>query len=187
MRGVRAALRREGELGDSTTQRRTKPVKVVGAHAFRQIDAGAYHTCAVTTEARAFCWGNGRGGQIGNGKTYLSLWPRAVSGGLTIARVSAGLLHTCAETTVKRAYCWGSNSFGQLGSGQAVGTNATKPVPVAGGLSVAQLSAGSWHTCAKTTSGAGWCWGDDFFAALGNGTSGTSGSSVAPVPVAAPI
>jgi alpha-tubulin suppressor-like RCC1 family protein len=160
---------------------------VVGAHPFRQIDAGAMHTCAVTTEARAFCWGSGRSGQIGNGKTYLSFWPRAVSGGLSVARVSTGLFHTCAETTVKRAYCWGSNSFGQLGSGQAVGTNTTTPVPVAGGLSVAQLSAGNWHTCAKTTSGAGYCWGDDFFAALGNGTSGSFGSSVEPVPVAAPL
>jgi hypothetical protein len=45
------------------------------------VDAGGDHTCAVTTDERAYCWGDGRLGQIGNGKAYLSFWPRAVAGG----------------------------------------------------------------------------------------------------------
>ena len=73
---------RYGQLGDSTTQlRRTRPVQVVGGHRFRQVVAGSYHACAVTTDSRVYCWGDGRDGQLGNGKTVLSYWPRPVSGG----------------------------------------------------------------------------------------------------------
>ena len=177
----------DGQLGDSTRARRTKPVKVVGGHAFRQIDAGSFHTCGVTTGARPFCWGSGRKGQIGDGKTHLSLWPRAVLGQLSVARVTTGLYHTCAETTAKKAYCWGDNSFGQIGNGQkASGSMVLAPVPVVGGLSVGQMSVGGWHTCAKTTAGKGYCWGNDAAGQLGDGRSGTGVASPVPVAVAAP-
>jgi alpha-tubulin suppressor-like RCC1 family protein len=176
-----------GQLGDSTRTPRTRPVKVVGGHAFRQIDAGSYHTCAVTTGARPFCWGSGRNGQIGDGKTHLSLWPRAVLGGLSVGRVTTGLYHTCAETLTKRAYCWGDNTYGQIGNGQqAAGSMVLTPVAVVGGLSVGQMSAGTWQTCAKTTSGKGYCWGYDAAGQLGDGRSGTDAASPVPVPVAAP-
>jgi alpha-tubulin suppressor-like RCC1 family protein len=178
---------KSGQLGDSTTAiRRARPTKVVGGHLFRQVDAGWEHTCAVTTDFRAWCWGSGHQGQLGNGKIYLSFWPRAVSGGLSIRRVSAGWFHNCAETTNSRAWCWGSNAVGQLGAGLAPGTIRTTPVAVAGGLFFAQLSAGAAHSCAKTGAGAGYCWGDNFYAALGNGSSGPSTSTTAPGPVSAP-
>jgi alpha-tubulin suppressor-like RCC1 family protein len=178
-------LNTSGQLGDSTTAiRRARPTKVVGGHQFRQVDAGWEHTCTVTTDYRAWCWGSGHQGQLGNGKTYLSFWPRAVSGGLSIRRLSAGWFHNCAEATGSRAWCWGSNSVGQLGAGLARGT--TRMTPVAGGLFFAQLNAGASHVCAKTGAGAGYCWGDNFYAALGNGSSGPSTSTIAPRPVSAP-
>jgi alpha-tubulin suppressor-like RCC1 family protein len=170
-----------GQLGDSTNVgKRTRPVAVAGGHRFRYIAAGAQHTCAVTTSDRAFCWGGGRQGQLGNGKTYLSFWPRAVSGGLSIRRIGAGVVHTCAETTDSRAYCWGGNDLGQLGNGSAL-SQALTPVAVAGGLHFAQLGVGRWHTCGKTSSSVGYCWGDDLYGQLGNGTSGSH--STTPVPV----
>jgi alpha-tubulin suppressor-like RCC1 family protein len=174
-----------GQLGDSTVAHRARPVKVVGGHAFRQIDAGYFHTCAVTTGARLFCWGGGGHGQIGDGKTDLSFSPRAVLGHLSVGRVTTGLYHTCAETLTKRAYCWGDNTYGQIGNGQkGVGSKVLSPVAVVGGLLVGQMSAGAWHTCAKTTAGKGYCWGNDAAGQLGDGHSGTDVAS--PVPVAAP-
>lgn len=179
---------RYGQLGDSTTQlRRTRPIKVVGGHLFRQIDAGGYHTCAVTTEYHAFCWGSGQFGQIGNGKTSGSRWPRAVSGGLSFRRASAGIFHTCAETLSSRVWCWGSNSYGALGDGSPQFTNHLTPVAVAGGLSFGQMSAGGWHTCAKTTTGAGFCWGYGFFGQLGNGGSSFGAIALTPVGVMPPL
>jgi alpha-tubulin suppressor-like RCC1 family protein len=174
-----------GQLGDSTSvDKRTRPRAVSGGRLYRSISAGASHTCAVTTSGQGFCWGDGRSGQIGNGKTYLSLWPRAVSGGLSLRRLSAGTVHTCAETTDSRAYCWGSNSEGELGTGGSL-TRALTPVAVAGGLHFAQLDAGNAHTCGKTSSGVGYCWGDDFYGQLGDGTSGSE--HPVPVPVAGPM
>ncbi len=149
---------RSGEVGDSTEHRvRKRPVRVAGGHAFRQVAAGGFHTCAVTTTDRTFCWGSGRLGQLGNGKTYLSFWPRRVAGGLSIRRVTAGPYHSCGVTTLNRAYCWGSNYFGELGD--STQTHRLTPVAVAGGRSFAQVSAGHYYTCGRTPPAAAYCWG----------------------------
>ena len=158
-----------GQLGDSTTvARRLQPSRVVGLRKWRQLDAGNTHTCAVTTDDRAFCWGNGRLGAIGNGKQYLSFWPRAVSGGIAFRRVSAGSSHSCGETTTNRTYCWGFNFSGELGDGTT--TTRLKPVAVVGGLFFNQVTAGDGRTCGKTAAGMGYCWGDNSLGQLGDGT-----------------
>jgi alpha-tubulin suppressor-like RCC1 family protein len=177
-----------GQLGDSTSQlRRTRPVLVRGGHLFKQLVAGSYHTCAVSTDSRAWCWGRGAEGELGNGQGERSAWPKAVAGGLSVRRITAGVFFTCAETLDSRAWCWGSNSYGQIGNNGARFANFLKPVAVAGGLSVAQMGAGGWHACARTRDGAGYCWGDGFFGALGDGTSGAGVMAFAPTPVGLPL
>jgi alpha-tubulin suppressor-like RCC1 family protein len=164
---------RYGQLGDSTEiSLRLRPTRVAGTRKWRQIDAGFLHTCAVTTSDRAFCWGRGYEGQLGNGKTYLSFWPRRVAGDLSFKRVTAGGYHSCGETTTNRAYCWGAaasyNKFGQLGDGTTTGR--LTPVAVAGGLYFRQVSAGTWHTCGKTSTDVGFCWGHNAEGQVGDGT-----------------
>jgi alpha-tubulin suppressor-like RCC1 family protein len=156
----------EGQLGDGTTrQNRSRPSLVVGGHLFVQIDAGFANTCAVTTTAKAFCWGEP---PVGDGSTVSRFEPRAVSGSLTFTRVTAGDSHMCGEATGKKAYCWGQGSLGSLGNGQAFGI-VTKPAAVGGGLLFAQLSAGR-GTCGKTSGGAAYCWGENGDGQLGDGT-----------------
>lgn len=158
-----------GRLGDSTNVTRLRPTRVAaGSLRFRQIDAGGDYTCAVTTTARAYCWGDGRIGSLGINKIIVSFWPRAVVGGLSFRRVTTGYGQTCGETTGSRAYCWGDNTLGQLGDGTR--TTRLKPVPVAGGLFFAQLSAGADYTCGKTAANVAYCWGDNLLGALGDGT-----------------
>jgi alpha-tubulin suppressor-like RCC1 family protein len=161
---------RYGQLGDSTeVGRRLQPRLVAGARRFRQVDAGTFHTCAVTIANRALCWGRGREGQIGDGKTYLRFWPRAVAGELLFERVSAGEYHTCGETTLNRAYCWGYNSHGEIGDGTT--TIRLTPVAVAGGLYFSQVSAGRDHgTCGRTPAAVLYCWGANFYGRIGDGT-----------------
>jgi alpha-tubulin suppressor-like RCC1 family protein len=174
-----------GQLGDSTAPgRRTRPVRVAGPGGYRQIDAGSYHTCAVTVGGRAYCWGDGRYGQLGNNRQYLSFWPRAVAGNVAFGRVSAGVFFSCGEALDGRAYCWGSNSFGEIGDGSV--TDRLRPTPVAGGQRVAQMDAGGWHVCARTGAGAASCWGDGFFGALGNGASSFGAIATRPVAVLGP-
>ena len=48
-----------GELGNSRKGfRRARPALVTGALQFRQVDASRDYSCAVTTDDRAFCWGD---------------------------------------------------------------------------------------------------------------------------------
>lgn len=158
-----------GQIGDSSAVAfRLTPSRVAGTRQFRQMDAGSTHTCAVTTDERAFCWGNGRTGAIGNGRAYLSFWPRAVAGGIHFERVSAGGNHTCGETTLNRAYCWGGNTYGQLGDGTT--SQRLTPVAVAGGLSFSQVSAGNGHSCGRNPGAVAYCWGYNRYGQVGDGT-----------------
>jgi alpha-tubulin suppressor-like RCC1 family protein len=154
---------------------------VLGGLTFAQVSAGEYHSCGVTTAGAAYCWGRGYSGELGDGTTtYARSSPVAVQGGLTFAQVSAGAHYSCGVTTVGAAYCWGDNGGGQLGDGTTT-TDRTSPVLVRGGLTFAQVSAGSGFTCGVTLDGVAYCWGENIYGQLGNGT--TTNSSV-PVKVA---
>jgi alpha-tubulin suppressor-like RCC1 family protein len=159
-----------GQVGDSSmVVVRLAPVRVAGGRYYRQIDGGAFHTCAVTLDNKAFCWGQGQYGQLGNGKSFLkSFWPRRVSGGVGLTRISAGENHTCGVTADGSAYCWGDNYYGQLGD--RTNTRRLVPTRVTGGLLFAQVSAGNGHTCGRTSAGAGFCWGANDIGQLGDGS-----------------
>ncbi len=150
--------------------------------AFHQVSPGDLHSCGVTVDHLAYCWGHGTSGQLGTGVREERRRPVAVSGGLRFRQVSAGWAFACGVTTDDRGYCWGFNGRGQLGDGTE--TTRLVPVAVAGNLRFRLVSAGSDHACAVTTDQRAYCWGlltDDGPVALGNGS--TVGSAT-PVRVA---
>jgi alpha-tubulin suppressor-like RCC1 family protein len=145
--------------------------------AFRQVSAGASHSCGVTADDRAYCWGFNFTGQLGIGTMTgpercgdwpCSTRPVAVFGGLRFREVSAGATYTCGVTTDDRAFCWGYNAEGQLGDG----TTATSltPVALAFGRRLRQVRAGSNHTCGINPFDVAFCWGANFVGQLGDGT-----------------
>jgi alpha-tubulin suppressor-like RCC1 family protein len=146
----------------------TKPVRVAGGLAFRQVSAGYWYACGVTTTNVGYCWGYNGSGQLGDGTTTPRLRPVRVVGGLTLRDVSAGKMHTCGVTTTDVGWCWGSNSFGQLGDDTKA--DRLRPVRVVGGFAFRQVSAGEEHTCSVTTTNVAYCWGDNFYGGLGDGT-----------------
>src|SRR5262245_9790488 len=77
--------------------------------ALSQLRTGWYHTCAIATAQRAWCWGNNGAGALGTGSTSFleSATPLAVAGGHTFVQVSAGGYHNCAVTPQDKVYCWG--------------------------------------------------------------------------------
>ncbi len=66
--------------------------------------------------------------------------------------------------------CWGSNDVGQLGNG-SIGDELS-PRAVSGDLRFSNLSTNpaGQHVCAVTTSGAAYCWGQNDFGQLGDGS-----------------
>ena len=95
----------------------------------------------------------------------------AVVGGHTFALVSSGWLHTCGVTTSGEAYCWGLGDE-RIGSdliNQQTMPVQTRPVAVSGGLKFDSVSAGRFHTCGVTMSGAAYCWGSGNSGRLGDG------------------
>jgi alpha-tubulin suppressor-like RCC1 family protein len=137
---------------------------------WKLVTAGLNHTCGLTADGAAYCWGEGVVGQLGADQNAPRSRPQPVVGGLLFTTLSAGDSHTCGITSSGDAYCWGYNYIGQLGNGSV--ENSFVPTRVAGGLAMAAISAGSLHTCAITTSGQAYCWGSDLEGILGTGQPG---------------
>jgi len=161
----------DGALGNGSTapvdDYSTKPVAVVGGLSFRVVSAGHGHTCGLTTDDLAYCWGFNGYGNLGDGTRITRLQPVPVAGGRHFRQLRAGDAHTCAVTWSDVAFCWGDNTYGQLGDGTI--TQRLTPVPIHGGLFFQQLSTGYHHSCGVTDHRA-YCWGRNRYGALGDGT-----------------
>ena len=88
----------------------------------------------------------------------------------SMARVRASSSFTCAVSENESAVCWGSNDMGQLGS-QSI-ADELSPRAVSGRLRFRELStkASGRHVCGITTAGAAYCWGENTFGQLGDGS-----------------
>lgn len=181
----------QGNLGDGRPASNGNtvtltPVRVTGGHVFRQISAGQYTTCGVTTGNQAYCWGR-NGNRFGSGTTTNSPSPVAAAGGLAVRQLSVGYAHSCAVTSDHQVYCWGSNDNGQLGTAGLVNGSGT-PVRAGGNLRAAEVASANMNTghgnisCAisqdRLTT---FCWGRNDQGQLGNGTT-TGPTAVNPQP-----
>jgi alpha-tubulin suppressor-like RCC1 family protein len=161
----------------------TDPVAVQGNRSFMSIAAGWTHTCGVSAQGEAYCWGGGPyGGRglLGNGILSRSVDPVRVDTDSVLAAVTLGDGHSCALTDGGTALCWGQNDLGQLGDGTS--TDRRSPVPVASSHRFRVLSAGAHHTCGVTVDGMTMCWGDNRWGQVGAGTPAYNAQSVAVVP-----
>ena len=182
-------VHRYGEVGDGSVpgpNTRFAPTAVAGGLLFRTISAGGHHTCGITTDSLAYCWGLNDQGQIGNTTTDrcesgapCAVAPRRVAPPRRVVAVSAGRAHSCAIATDGLTYCWGDGRNGELGDGNQ--TSTMLPVAVAGGLALTAVSAGAGYTCGVTAAGTAYCWGANPDGRRGDGTRAGS-----PVPVRVP-
>jgi alpha-tubulin suppressor-like RCC1 family protein len=153
--------------GDPEAGADSVPVPVAGGHSWRVLTAGRFHTCGITTENAAYCWGDNQTGQLGYGGDEDSATPVAVTGGLSWRQLDAGAGHTCGVTNSNEAFCWGDGTAGQLGAADSASSGT--PVAVFGGRRWATVDAGLDHSCGVTQGGAAYCWGDDTAGELGRG------------------
>jgi alpha-tubulin suppressor-like RCC1 family protein len=88
----------------------------------------------------------------------------------------------CAIGLDGQAYCWGSNGYGALGNDAVSSSGVPIPVDTSGvlsGLSIKQISAGSYHTCVIASDDRVYCWGDNDDGQLGNNSNVSSTTPVA--------
>lgn len=172
---------RFGQLGDAGASVagcldyvpfRCSPYPLPVALGFRmdRVTAARMHTCALTVEGRALCWGWNIAGQLGVGSKSQDPYdiPRFVDGGLRFVDLSTGYGHTCAVAEGGDAYCWGAGARGRLGTGAE--DERLSPAPVAGGLAFSDVSAGGAYTCGVTADGGVYCWGWGAAGRLGTGS-----------------
>lgn len=150
-----------------------RPVPVSGELRLAQIVAGFAHSCGLTADGVAYCWGGNGAGQLGRGDQTDIAAPVLVTGAIVFRQLSAGAAHTCGVDVGGTVYCWGLNASGQLGAATPPGPEccALHPVRVAALEPMAAVSAGGDHTCALTVRGRAYCWGRNREGQLGNGAS----------------
>ena len=153
-----------GVLGTGSDEISKVPTPLKTDLSFSSIAPGINHTCAITKEGKAYCWGRNDRFQLGMAgaddprQTYPDiLVPTPVQGDLVFSSISAGYFHTCGLVTGGKAYCWGANEDaggvlgGQLGDGSK--TSRQTPVPVARGLTFADVQAAREFSCGRTATG----------------------------------
>jgi len=145
----------------------TPTVAAKGMH-FTTVTSGFFHTCALDSDGRAWCWGDNQYRQTGQSAAGLScdetstctMSPALVETSLRFTAISAGTTSTCAIAVDESAWCWGGGydaGRGMLGDGAL--TRSAQPVAVAGGIHFKSISAGGTLTCALSTDSKAYCWG----------------------------
>lgn len=158
-----------GQLGDGTTDARYRPVTVkhLRGHII-QIQAGGWHTCALTDNGQAFCWGRGIGLGVGHTESHTTPVLVAAPYGVYFRSLAAGYGLSCGVSDQLQAFCWGTNWYGQTGKGVPVDNDI--PFPLLQLPAPARHVATSrLHTCAVLQDGSTWCWGNNGRGQLGTG------------------
>lgn len=180
-------------MSDNDTNDVDVVVIVKGNTAWLKVAAGWYHTCAINTDNKLYCWGNNSRGQLGNGlsgsEAFESI-PTKVNDDSWIA-ITTESENTCGITTNGKLYCWGGNASGQLGDGTSgdpcVGYPydcSDKNVPTKiGEDNWIEIESGLVHTCGIKAGNDLYCWGDNSVGEIGNGTSGVLAKETTPVKV----
>jgi alpha-tubulin suppressor-like RCC1 family protein len=167
------------QLGKETGANYSVPVEVSYVSRAVGIAAGQAHTCALLSNGKVRCWGDNFYGQLGNGTNIASAVPVTVSNVSNAIGLAAGGNHNCILRLTGRIACWGLGDEGQTGDPDLKNSNLPDEVSALQ-PTVASISAGYGHTCARLSNGQVRCWGRNTSAQLGDGT---QVSSAAPVTV----
>lgn len=145
------------------------PIPLDSELGFDRIYAGFEHTCGITPEGSAFCWGDNEFGELGTDAELFTCafrfpctgTPQPVAGDLRFSSLLPSARSTCGLTLDGAAYCWGYGIGGELGGGRENITH--EPTAVTGGHTFLLLTGRfSANTCGLTTGREILCWGPSF-------------------------
>ncbi len=182
-------LNTTGQLGNGSLVRKPIPTFVTTAGStplagVSKVAAGAGFACALSSPGAAGvvrCWGANSVGQLGDGTATQRTRPvlvktNATTGLKGATAVAAGGSSACALMSTGAVRCWGLNSSGQLGNNSVVSSRF--PVTVSGidgvKAKATSIAVGANFACARISTGAVRCWGNNASGQLGNNTVVTS-------------
>mmetsp|Transcript_7464 Transcript_7464/g.8614 ORF Transcript_7464/g.8614 Transcript_7464/m.8614 type:complete len:570 (-) Transcript_7464:147-1856(-) len=175
-----------GQLGHGDTTAYNGPTLVHGmkGKSIRDASCGRKHTVVCTTEGTVFAWGSHKCGQLGTGgaaKEGFTVPVQAASwgGGSPVVRVACGAEFSMAVNEDGKLAAWGHPMDGQLGNGgngeyiERAGSISyqweTAPLEVKfGGANIIDVACGNAHTCAVSSTGKVYTWGNGGYGRLGH-------------------
>ncbi|MDW8247053.1 MAG: hypothetical protein RMJ84_10790, partial [Sandaracinaceae bacterium] len=159
-----------GQLGDGMTGARRASAPVLGLSNMISVGLGDEHSCAIHSDGTGSCWGSNTGLQLGDGTNLLRrLSPVMVRGLRNAVEIDGGGRHTCALLQNRTMRCWGDDSYGQLGDGESPPSSGDEP-PMVMLDNIISFSVGGQHTCALRADRSVWCWGQNTWGQLGDGS-----------------
>ena len=180
----------EHHLGSYFTTTSRTPVQVEFPNDMRvtNVQSGGANGCALDSDRYLWCWGDPL--TLGDGSSEPIRIPTQIGlpDNAKVAQYDMGVGNTCVVTDLGHLYCWGDNDDGEYGLGYAQQiSNSTPRVPVLVpppiGITFASVSVGLNRVCALSTTGVGYCWGDNYNGSFGNNT---YDDSLRPTPMVVP-
>ncbi|HNW81360.1 MAG TPA: hypothetical protein PKG52_00560 [bacterium] len=169
-----------GQLGNNSQDNSAVPVAVnnkvrLKGKKLKLISAGFFHTCAVDTDGKLFCWGENGHQQLGR-ETWQSFSLVPINADMSrvmenrkVVSISCGYKHSCAIDDEGTAYCWGSNEDNVFGTEYSTPYQMSQVYAegVLKGKKLAMVSVGLFHTCVIDIEGKAFCWGSNELGQIG--------------------
>lgn len=175
---------RAGQIGNGNNKNVSKIVKIkINKNEYLKdiidIGAGDIHSIALKRDGTVLTWRGNFSGQLGNLTFENSSYPVVVkykNGQIVkdIVKVAAGWDFSVILKKDGTVWTFGDNKYGQLGDGTIKNKNYAVQVKGPNGKgfleNIIDIKAGAFHVLALSKNGTVWCWGDNEFGQLGDGT-----------------
>ena len=152
-----------------------------GGYTFSQVSTGYLHSCALTTDGQAYCWGSNIYGEVGDSTHARRIEPTAVYGDVRFVSINAGGAschgHSCGITADGTTYCWGKNYQRHISEVSHVLLYA--PMPLVNDPGLERVAIGGNVVCGIRADGALFCWGTGYYGQVGNGSTESTESPAA--------
>jgi alpha-tubulin suppressor-like RCC1 family protein len=155
------------QLGDNSTNTRTKPVRIGNDNDWVFVVAGRYNTAAIKADGTLWMWGYNAWGQLGDGTSTTRTTPKQIGSDKNWVTIALTMHSTLALKSDGTIWSWGHNGNGRLGRG-FTGGDYSDIKQIGTSKNWSQISAGSHFSMARQKNGSIYLWGNNGSGQLGD-------------------